>query len=136
MTARLHSNKDGGLELRAADIGEGGILPDGRWKIPTAGAGFAIVSTCSELDGRGTPVIESYLQKGPGRNFYAGAGGATFQLAGGQCRAGRRAPEMPDPVASLSHAEHHSLTLQIVSQGNGIVCVGREPGLTLVKASA
>src|SRR5450755_111858 len=123
------------LELRAADIGERGFLPDRRRKVPAADAGFAIISACSVRDGSRTPIVEAQLQQGSGRNLHSRGGSAAFEPPRGQRRARRRAPEMPDLIAALSHAESYSVIVRVVSQRNGIMGVVREPGLALVEAT-
>src|ERR1700722_1922984 len=60
------------LELRPADIGEPCFLPLFGGKIPVAGSGFVVVSTCAIRDGRSAPVVHPYLQQDSGRNLDAG----------------------------------------------------------------
>jgi len=135
MTARLHSNKDGGSELRAADIGEGRILPLRRGEIPVAGTGFAIVSASAVGNGWRAPVIHADLKQGAGGNFDSGGDGASFELARRKSGARRWTPEMPHAIGVLTDVKDDGVICDVRGLREGITRVRREPRLALVEPS-
>ncbi len=101
-----------------------------------AGARFVIVPARLVRDSRRTPIIHAHLPQGPGRNPDPGSDGAAFEVAQRQRGTRRRAPEMPNPIGALSHAQHRSVVCRIISQRHGIVLVGGKPWRAHIKPTA
>src|SRR5579884_1766558 len=123
------------LELRSAEIGKEGLLPSLGREVPIACAGFVVVAG-GIRDGGAAPIIHAHLQQSAVGNLDPGSCGAAFELATGERRARRGAPEMPDAIGPLADIEDDGVARRVVRDRHGLEAVAGKPGLADIKPAA